>query len=81
MLQQLYGALFAVEAIGGTPGALEGNMGQIGIQIYGIAATAVYCAIATFILLKIIDLTLGLRVDEEDEREGLDIRLHGESVS
>ena len=41
----------------------------------------IYCAAATFILLKIIDATIGLRVGEEDEREGLDIRLHGESVS
>ena len=73
--------VFAVEAIGGTPGALEGNLGQIGIQLYGIGATVIYSAVATFVLLKIIDVTLGLRVDEEDEREGLDIRLHGESVS
>ena len=73
--------VFAVEAIGGTAGALEGNLGQIGIQLYGIGATVIYSAVATFVLLKIIDVTLGLRVDEEDEREGLDIRLHGESVS
>ena len=73
--------VFAMEAIGGTPGALEGNWGQIGIQFYGVAATLIYSAGATFILLKIIDATLGLRVEEDDEREGLDIRLHGESVS
>ena len=73
--------VFAVEAIGGTAGALEGNLGQVGIQLYGIGATVIYSAVATFVLLKIIDVTLGLRVDEEDEREGLDIRLHGESVS
>ena len=73
--------VFALEAIGGTPGALEGNWGQIGIQFYGVAATLIYSAGATFILLKIIDATLGLRVEEDDEREGLDIRLHGESVS
>ena len=72
--------VFAMEAIGGTPGALEGNWGQIGIQFYGVAATLIYSAGVTFILLKIIDATLGLRVEEDDEREGLDIRLHGESV-
>ena len=43
--------------------------------------TLIYSAVATFVLLKIIDMAVGLRVDEEDEREGLDIRLHGESVS
>ena len=72
--------VFAVEAIGGTPGALEGNIGQIGTQIYGIVATIVYCAVASLVLLKIIDAAVGLRVDEEQEREGLDIALHGESV-
>ena len=73
--------VFAVEAIGGTPGALEGNVAQIGTQIYGIVATVVYCAVASLVLLKIIDAVVGLRVDEEQEREGLDIALHGESVS
>lgn len=72
--------VFAVEAIGGTPGLLEGNLGQVWTQAYGIFATVIYCAVATFILLKVIDLVIGLRVKEEDEREGLDIRLHGESV-
>ncbi|MBH63474.1 MAG: ammonia channel protein [Alphaproteobacteria bacterium] len=73
--------VFAVEAIGGTAGALEGNVRQIGTQIYGIIATIVYCAVASFVLLKIIDAVVGLRVDEEQEREGLDIALHGESVT
>ena len=73
--------VFAVEAIGGTPGALEGNVAQIGTQFYGIVATVVYCAVASLVLLKIIDAVVGLRVDEEQEREGLDIALHGESVS
>ncbi len=72
--------VFAVEAIGGTAGLLEGNLGQVWIQAYGIGATIVYCAVVSFILLKVIDLVIGLRVKEEDEREGLDIRLHGESV-
>ena len=73
--------VFAVEAVGGASGAIEaGSLDQIGLQIYGVAVTVVYCAVVSFILLKIIDATVGLRVDEEDEREGLDIRLHGESV-
>jgi len=72
--------VFAVEAIGGTPGLLEGNPGQVWIQAYGIGATIVYCAVVSFILLKVIDRVIGLRVKEEDERAGLDIQLHGESV-
>jgi Amt family ammonium transporter len=73
--------VFAVEAIGGTAGALEGNVGQIATQALGIVATIAWSAVASFVLLKVIDLVLGLRVDEDGEREGLDIRLHGESVS
>ncbi|WP_439815195.1 ammonium transporter [Zavarzinia sp. CC-PAN008] len=72
--------VFAVEAIGGVAGALEGNAGQVVTQIYGILATIVFSAVGTFILLKIVDVIVGLRVDEESEREGLDIRLHGETV-
>jgi len=72
--------VFAVEAIGGTPGMLEGNGGQVVTQIYGIVATIIYTGVATFIILKIIDAIMGLRVDPETEREGLDLRLHGEVV-
>ena len=72
--------VFAVEAIGGTPGLLEGNAGQVLIQLEGIGATIVYCAIVTFVLLKIIDAVMVLRVDEEEEVTGLDYSLHGETV-
>ncbi len=72
--------VLAIEAIGGTPGALEGNLRQIGLQAYGVAVTIVYCAVASFILLKLIDAVIGLRVDAEAESEGLDIRQHGEAV-
>ena len=73
--------VFAVEAIGGTAGLLEGNPGQVLTQIWGIVATIVWCAIASFILLKAIDLVIGLRVDDEVERDGLDLGEHGESIS
>ena len=72
--------VFAVEAIGGTPGMLEGNPGQLLIQLEGIAATIIYCGIATFVLLKIVDMLMGIRVDEETEISGLDYNLHGETV-
>ena len=73
--------VFAVEAVGGASGALEGNWGQIGLQIYGVAVTVAYCGVVSFALLKLIGAVIPLRVDEESEREGLDIREHGESVS
>ncbi len=72
--------VFAVEAIGGAPGLLEGNPGQVLIQVYGVAVTIGYTAIASLIILLIVKAAIGLRVGEEDEREGLDIRLHGESI-
>ena len=73
--------IFAVEAVGGVAGAIEGNIGQIATQIYGVAVTIVYCGVVSFVLIKVIGLLVPLRVDEESEREGLDIRLHGESVT
>jgi Amt family ammonium transporter len=72
--------VFASEAIGGTPGLLEGNPIQVWIQIKGIVATIVYCGVVSFILLKVIDLIVGLRVDQETEVIGLDLNLHGETV-
>ncbi|MCK9188721.1 ammonium transporter [Acidithiobacillus sp.] len=72
--------VFAVQAIGGTAGVLEGNTGQLLIQATGVGVTIVYDAIVSFIILKAIDWTLGLRVKEEQEREGLDITQHGEQV-
>ena len=49
-------------------------------QLYAIAVVAVYDAIVTLILLKLVDLTIGLRVDSEMEREGLDLAIHGEVI-
>lgn len=73
--------VFAVEAIGGVPGLLEGNPGQVWTQILGILATIVWCAFASFVILKVVGgLTGGVRVDEQAEIEGLDLSLHGETV-
>ena len=70
--------VFAVEAIGGTPGVIEGNVAQLWPQALGIIVTVVYCGVASFVILKVLDLTMGLRVEERVELEGLDVRLHGE---
>jgi Amt family ammonium transporter len=72
--------VFAVEAVGGTPGALEGNLGQIMTQIFAVLATVVWCGAVSFALLKAIDATIGLRVSAEVERDSLDLQLHGETV-
>lgn len=81
---------FGVHGIGGIVGALltgvlavkeiGGVEGSLATQALGAGITIVYCAIVSFILLKGIDLVMGLRVTEEEEREGLDVRLHGERV-
>ncbi len=72
--------VFAAEAIGGHAGVLEGNIGQLWIQIEGCLYTFVYCGVVTFIILKVVDMIVGLRVSPEVEVEGLDINLHGETV-
>ena len=72
--------VFAVEAIGGTPGLLEGNAAQVPLQIFGILATIVWCATATFVILTGVNAAMGLRVEKTTEIEGLDINLHGEVV-
>ena len=58
----------------------QGNVNQLWIQFVGILATIIYSAVATFVILKIIQVIMGLRVDDETEVEGLDINLHGEII-
>lgn len=72
--------VFAVEAYGGVAGLLEGNVRQFVNQVIGVAIVFVYCAVVSFIILKVIDAVIGLRVSEEVERDGLDLHLHGETV-
>jgi Amt family ammonium transporter len=81
---------FGVHGIGGIVGALltgvfvskeiSGLDGSVLTQLKGVVTTVVYGFVVSFALLKIIDKTIGLRVSEEQEREGLDISLHGESI-
>ncbi len=63
----------------GADGAVTGNWSLLGVQALGVVAAAAYAAGVTFVLLKIIDKTMGLRVTSDEEREGLDPALHGES--
>ena len=85
---------FGVHGIGGMVGALltgifvskeisgveNSVMTQFLIQLKGVAVTVVYGFVASYIILKVVDVVIGLRVTEEQEREGLDISLHGESI-
>ncbi|WP_459852030.1 ammonium transporter [Dongia sp. agr-C8] len=68
--------ILANEAIGG----VAGGMSQLWIQIQGVALTVVWTGVVSFVILKVIDLVIGLRVSEDVERDGLDLGLHGETV-
>ncbi|MBI1777432.1 MAG: ammonium transporter [Proteobacteria bacterium] len=72
--------VFAINEYGGTSGLIEGNGVQVLYQAIGIVTVVVYDAIATLIILKVIDAVIGLRVDLDVERDGLDLNLHGEVV-
>jgi len=77
--------VFATRAINdvakGQPvGLVDGNAGQILTQLYGVVVIGVFCAVATWIILKILDVAIGLRVTPDEEVEGLDTALHGERV-
>ena len=73
--------VFAQQSLNGVAdGLLFGNPGQVGIQAIAIAGVAVYCGVASFILLKLIGLVIPLRASESDETTGLDITQHGEEA-
>ena len=71
---------FAREAVNGRAGLLEGNTEQFVNNILGVALTWVFAGIATFIIVKIVDATVGLRVHESEEDRGLDVTQHGEEA-
>jgi len=81
---------FGVHCVGGIVGALltgafaskeiAGVDGSVLTQLWGVGTTLIYGFVVSCVILKLIDMTIGLRVTEEQEREGLDISLHGESI-
>lgn len=85
VLGTLLVGVFATKAIndiakGGPVGLIDGRGAQILTQLYGVVAVALFCLVATWIVLKIVDLMVGLRVSKDEETEGLDTALHGERV-
>jgi Amt family ammonium transporter len=78
----LWGALatgiFAVAAVNGASGLIEGNVNQFIANAVGAFAALIYAFVVTYVLAVVIDKTLGLRVTEEEEYVGLDISQHGE---
>ena len=72
--------IFAVAAIGGTAGLIDGNAGQLVTQVIAVVATMAYSFVVTLVILKVLDLIpgLGIRVPNDDEDIGLDLSAHGE---
>ncbi|KZX11761.1 ammonium transporter [Methanobrevibacter filiformis] len=71
--------IFAVSAVGGTAGLLYGNPSQLLIQLIATVATIIFAFVVTWIIAKVIDITIGLRVTDKVEVEGLDTHIHEET--
>jgi Amt family ammonium transporter len=70
---------FATAAIGGTDGLFYGNTSQLWTQLAAVGVTWAFSFTMTIIILKVLDWTVGLTVNEEEENRGLDLSQHGES--
>jgi ammonium transporter, Amt family len=71
--------VFAAISLGGSGFTVQKDMAaQLGVQALGVGATMLWCGVVTWLLLKVLDVLLGLRVSEEQESEGLDLAEHGE---
>jgi len=70
--------VFATVAINAYPGLIDGNPGQVVTQLVAVGATIAYAVIATYAIVKVVDLVLGIRVSKPDEEVGLDLAVHGE---
>ncbi|MGY3619792.1 ammonium transporter [Bradyrhizobium sp. USDA 10063] len=80
MAGTLLAGVFAVSAIGGTAGLIEGHPQQLLVQLSGVAVTLIWCGGVTFVLLKLVSAFVPLRVSLQAELEGLDISQHGEAL-
>ena len=80
VLGALLTGVFAVEAVGGKTGLLDGNSAQLMTQLIGVAITIGYSALVTTAILIAVNMTIGLRVTPRDEDTGLDLSSHGEKI-
>ncbi|WP_293447426.1 ammonium transporter [Persephonella sp.] len=80
MLGALLLAVFAKPEIGEVAGIISGNFSQILPQIIGIISVGIYTVALTFVIFKVVDAVIGLRVSKDEEIEGLDENIHGERM-
>ena len=74
--------IFASKAVnpGGADGLLAGNPGFLGTQLFGVLVVGAYALIVSGILLKLVDVVMGLRLTEDSEVQGLDLSEHSETA-
>jgi Amt family ammonium transporter len=72
--------IFAATALTDGGGLLVGNVSQFVTQVIAVLATYAFCGVGTFIILSIVRVTVGLRVEPEDEETGLDLTQHAENA-
>lgn len=80
LLTGVFASSYINPAVGAHQGLIHGGVRLLGIQLIAIVVTTAYTLILSFLILKFVDKTIGLRVVEEDERIGLDLTQHGESA-
>src|SRR4051795_5054352 len=71
-------ATTAITGVGGAAGLIDGKPEQVVTQLVAVGATIAYAVVMTFIIVKVVDLVLGIRVTQKDEEAGLDLSVHGE---
>jgi Amt family ammonium transporter len=72
--------VFSAAAFGGVKGEDYAMMSQLWVQIEGVLITIVWSGVVSYIAFKLVDMTMGLRVDSDTERQGLDLASHGEQA-
>ena len=70
--------VFATVAINAYPGLIDGNAGQVLTQLISVGATIAFAVVATFVIVKVVDGILGIRISPKEEEVGIDLSTHGE---
>jgi ammonium transporter, Amt family len=78
MLGALATGVLATGAVNAYPGLIDGNPGQVVTQAVAVVATVAYAVVSTFVIVKVVDFVLGIRVKSDEEEVGLDLAVHGE---